>query len=46
MIYFNNIHAFWQGEGVGNLTQNRRDKEERINEFVAKILEQFPPKEK
>ncbi|MBB1194534.1 DUF4136 domain-containing protein [Flavobacterium sp. SOK18b] len=36
----------WQGEGVGNLTQNRRDKEERINEFVAKILEQFPPKEK
>ncbi|WP_370634896.1 MULTISPECIES: DUF4136 domain-containing protein [unclassified Flavobacterium] len=40
------MHAFWQGEGVGNLTQNRRDKEERINEFVAKILEQFPPKEK
>lgn len=36
----------WQGEGVGNLTQNRRDKEERINEFVTKILEQFPPKEK
>ncbi len=36
----------WQGEGVGNLTQNRKDKEERINEFVTKILEQFPPKEK
>ncbi|QZK91178.1 DUF4136 domain-containing protein [Flavobacterium sp. CHNK8] len=36
----------WQGEGVGNLTQNRRDKEDRINEFVTKILEQFPPKEK
>lgn len=36
----------WQGEGVGNLTQNRGDKEQRINEFVTKILEQFPPKQK
>jgi hypothetical protein len=33
----------WQGEGVGYLTENRREKEKRINEFVAKILEQFPP---
>lgn len=33
----------WQGEGVGYLTENRKEKEKRINEFVAKILEQFPP---
>mgnify|MGYP003495126871 CR=1 FL=1 len=33
----------WQGEGVGYLTENRDKKEQQINEFVAKILEQFPP---
>ena len=33
----------WQGEGQGVLTQNSGDKEERISEFVAKILEQYPP---
>jgi len=33
----------WQGEGVGYLTENRSQKEKQINEFVAKILEQFPP---
>jgi len=33
----------WQGEGVGYLTQNRNEKESQINEFVAKILAQFPP---
>jgi Domain of unknown function (DUF4136) len=36
----------WQGEGVGYLTENRKEKEKQINEFVAKILEQFPPKAK
>jgi hypothetical protein len=36
----------WQGEGVGYLSQNRSDKEERINEFVAKILSQYPPVKK
>lgn len=36
----------WQGEGVGYLTQNRSGKEARINEFVAKILAQFPPAKK
>ncbi|MFV5698465.1 DUF4136 domain-containing protein [Flavobacterium sp. ZT3R17] len=36
----------WEGEGVGYLTQNRKEKEKQINEFVAKILEQFPPKAK
>jgi hypothetical protein len=28
-------------EGVGYITQNRTDKEKRINEFVAKILAHF-----
>ncbi|MFA9192673.1 DUF4136 domain-containing protein [Flavobacterium sp. FZUC8N2.13] len=36
----------WQGEGVGTLTENRKQKEQQINEFVAKILAQFPPVEK
>jgi hypothetical protein len=36
----------WQGEGVGYLTEDRREKEKRINEFVAKILAQFPPEAK
>ncbi|KDN54884.1 DUF4136 domain-containing protein [Flavobacterium seoulense] len=33
----------WQGEGIGTLTENRREKENQINEFVSKILAQFPP---
>jgi len=36
----------WQGIGTGVLTQNRDKKEERINEFVSKILMQFPPQKK
>ena len=36
----------WQGEGQGVLTENSGDKEERINEFVAKILAQYPPQKK
>ncbi len=35
----------WEGEGIGILTENRREKEKQINEFVAKILTQFPPTE-
>ena len=35
----------WQGEGIGYLTNNRNEKEKVINEFVTKILEQFPPSE-
>lgn len=34
----------WQGIGNGVLTQNRDKKQERINEFVNKIIAQFPPK--
>ncbi len=36
----------WQGEGSGVLTQNTGDKEKRIREFVAEILEQYPPSKK
>ena len=35
----------WEGEGIGSLTENRAKKEEQINEFVAKIIAQFPPTE-
>ncbi|WP_396636901.1 DUF4136 domain-containing protein [Maribacter sp. R77961] len=35
----------WQGKGEGTLanTKNIRKKEERIQQFVAQILEQYPP---
>lgn len=33
----------WQGEGIGTLIRNGDKKEERINEFVAKIMSQYPP---
>ena len=36
----------WQGKGSGYLTQDREKKEDRINEFVAKVLGQFPPEKK
>lgn len=36
----------WQGKGTGYLTHNREKKEERTNEFVSKILSQFPPEKK
>ena len=34
----------WQGEGQGNLTKNSSEKEGVIDEFVRRILEQYPPK--
>lgn len=33
----------WQGQGTGYLTQNVERKEERIREFVKKIMEKYPP---
>lgn len=33
----------WEGEGRGSLTENRDQKEKQINEYVAKILAQYPP---
>jgi hypothetical protein len=36
----------WQGIGTGVLTKNRDKKQEKINEFVGKIMAQFPPQDK
>ncbi len=36
----------WQGVGTGVLTTDRNQKQQRINEFVTKILAQFPPEKK
>ena len=33
----------WQGKGTGYLSQKREKKEERIREFVSKIMERYPP---
>ncbi|WP_396189232.1 DUF4136 domain-containing protein [Flavobacterium sp.] len=35
----------WQGQGTGYLSSNTDKKEERIKEFVSKILEQYPPQQ-
>lgn len=35
----------WQGVGTGVLTLDRDKKQERINEFVSEILNQFPPQQ-
>lgn len=39
----NKKEMIWQGMGTGYLSQKMSKKEERINEFVAKILEKYPP---
>lgn len=36
----------WQGEGESVLTKDRDKKEALIQEFVSKILEQYPPQKK
>lgn len=36
----------WQGKGSGYLTDNVDRKDERIKEFVTKILEKYPPQPK
>ncbi|TYA74993.1 DUF4136 domain-containing protein [Seonamhaeicola marinus] len=33
----------WQGMGTGYLSKNMEKKEERIKEFVVKIMEKYPP---
>jgi len=43
LIDANKKELVWQGQGVGGLTQNMEKKEERIKEFVSKILAQYPP---
>lgn len=36
----------WEGEGQGALTKNAEEKDEKVKEFVSKILEQYPPQKK
>ena len=36
----------WQGEGVGTLTKNVAKKDEKVAEFVSKIIAQYPPVKK
>ena len=36
----------WQGEGQGALTKDTNKKDEKVKEFVSRILEQYPPKKK
>jgi len=43
IIDANKKELVWQGIGNGVLTQNRDRKQQRISEFVNKIVAQFPP---
>ncbi|MDO7173996.1 DUF4136 domain-containing protein [Mariniflexile sp. AS56] len=43
LIDANKKELVWQGMGTGYLTQNMDKKEERIQEFVSKIMEKYPP---
>ena len=43
LIDANKKELVWQGMGTGYLTQNMDKKEERIREFVVKIMEKYPP---
>lgn len=48
MLYIDLLDAnkkelIWQGMGTGFLSKNMEQKEARIQEFVSKIMEQYPP---
>lgn len=43
LIDANKKELVWQGMGTGYLSKNMSKKEERIKEFVAKIMEKYPP---
>ncbi|MBE9489713.1 MAG: DUF4136 domain-containing protein [Bacteroidetes bacterium] len=43
LIDANKKELVWQGMGTGYLTQNMEKKEARFKEFVAKIMEKYPP---
>lgn len=45
LIDANKKELVWQGVGTGYLTQDMEKKELRIKEFVAKIMEKYPPGE-
>ena len=43
LIDANKKELVWQGMGTGYLSQRMDKKIERINEFVSKIMEKYPP---
>ncbi|RKE91987.1 DUF4136 domain-containing protein [Ichthyenterobacterium magnum] len=43
LIDANKKELVWQGMGTGYLTKSMNKKEERIKEFVSKIMEKYPP---
>lgn len=43
LIDANKKELVWQGMGIGYLADRMDKKEERINEFVSKIMEKYPP---
>ncbi|WP_228852424.1 DUF4136 domain-containing protein [Aegicerativicinus sediminis] len=45
LIDANKKELVWQGMGTGYLSKNMDKKEERIREFVAKIMEKYPPQQ-
>ncbi|TGD56901.1 DUF4136 domain-containing protein [Flavobacterium humi] len=46
LIDAKNKELIWEGMGTGYLTQDTHKKDERINEFVTKIIAEFPPQPK
>jgi hypothetical protein len=46
LIDAKNKELIWEGMGTGYLTQDTNKKDERINEFVSKIIAEFPPQAK
>ena len=43
LIDANKKELVWQGIGKGYISQSMKQKEERIKEFVMKIMEKYPP---
>ncbi len=43
LIKAKNKQLIWQGKGVGYLTHSAKKKDARIQEFVTKIIEKYPP---
>jgi hypothetical protein len=43
LIDANKKELVWQGMGTGYLTHKMEKKDERIKEFVSKIMEKYPP---
>ena len=43
LIDANKKELIWQGMGTGYLSRNMSKKEERIQEFVTEVMEEYPP---